>query len=196
MRMPIADYAPSPIRIVHKMLEFSRIKKGEMLYDIGSGDGRVVVEAARIYGVNCKGIEINPKLAEISRNKGDRLGLADLVGIVNGDIFDFDLRDADVVTGYLSPLAMELIEPKIFSELKPTARFVSHDYGFPNYRSSELHLIWARSAYFPWIPFPVGHFVDVYRMINVRERKKLSNLSKVIEKEVRTAKKLNGKTPL
>src|SRR3989344_4565556 len=148
MRMPIADYAPSPIRIVHKMLEFSRIKKGEMLYDIGSGDGRVVVEAARIYGVNCKGIEINPKLAEISRNKVDRLGLADLVGIVNG---------------YLSPLAMELIEPKIFSELKPTARFVSHDYGFPNYRSSELHLIWARSAYFPWIPFPVGHFVDVYR---------------------------------
>ena len=178
MELKIADYAPSPTRVIRKMLEYSKISKGDILYDIGSGTGRIVIEAAKNYGVKSRGVEIDPNLVEISRGRIKEQGLDHLIEIVNGDVLDVGLSEADVVTAYLSPVGMDCIESKIFTELKTTARFVSHDYGFPNYCPSESHFIWAKSFSFPWTPFPVGHFIEVYKMDNVRKRKSILHRSK------------------
>ncbi len=123
---PDVIYVPTPQPVVDAMLELAKVKKGDVLYDLGSGDGRIPITAAREYGIRAVGIEIDPeRIAEANANIA-KAGVGDLVTIRSGDLFKADFRDATVVTLYLLDSLNEKLRPKLLSELKPGTRIVSH----------------------------------------------------------------------
>ena len=132
-RDSIAPFVASPIEVVRKMLEYSDLKPGEKLYDLGCGDGRVVIMAAEEFGASSVGVDLNKRLVSEARKKAKALGLDECVKIVNGNIFDLDLSQADVVTMYLTTGANEKVRPKLEQELKAGARIVTHDFSIPGW---------------------------------------------------------------
>lgn len=124
----LAPFVPSPYQIVSKMLELAKIKPGEKVYDLGSGDGRVVIFAAQKYDAKAVGIELSPRLVKSSQEEIKRLGLTDRASIVHGDVFEAELGDADVVILYLMRDSNNTLKPKLEKALKPGARVISHDY--------------------------------------------------------------------
>lgn len=124
----LAPYVPSPQPVVDKMLEASQLKPGEMLYDLGSGDGRIVITAARKFGAKAVGVELSPDLCHSARREVEALGLSDQVSIIQSDLMKVDLSPADVVTLYLLTSSNARIKPMLEKHLKPGARVVSHDF--------------------------------------------------------------------
>jgi predicted RNA methylase len=110
------------------MLELAELKPGEVLFDLGAGDGRTVIMAAKTFGARAVGIEMREDLAKRAMSVIHDNGLADRVTIVNGDMFKVDLTSADVVYLYLTTSANEKVKPKMEAELKKGVRVVSHDY--------------------------------------------------------------------
>ena len=126
-REPNVVYVPTPQSVVDKMLELAEVKKGDVVYDLGCGDGRIVVTAAKKYGVKAVGFDINPvrveeALANVKANHVEKL-----VTIKQADIFTLDLREANVVTLYLLPSLNVKLMPQL-AKLKPGSRIVSHDF--------------------------------------------------------------------
>jgi predicted RNA methylase len=119
---------PSPLPVVKHMLELAELKPGEVLFDLGAGDGRTVIMAAKTFGARAVGIEMREDLAKRAMSVIHDNGLADRVTIVNGDMFKVDLTSADVVYLYLTTSANEKVKPKMEAELKKGVRVVSHDY--------------------------------------------------------------------
>lgn len=124
---PDVVYVPTPQEVVDRMLELAEIKKGDVVYDLGCGDGRIVVTAAKKYGVKAVGFDINPErvkesLANVKSNKVEHL-----VTIKEADIFTLDLSEANVVTLYLLPDLNVRLMPQL-QKLKPGSRIVSHDF--------------------------------------------------------------------
>lgn len=119
---------PTPMETVDKMLELANLKKGDVLYDLGSGDGRIPLEAARKYGVRAIGIEIKPKLVEEANQKAKEEGIAHLAKFLQADLFRMNYRDADVVTLYLSDELNLRILPHLLRDLHPGAKIISHDF--------------------------------------------------------------------
>ena len=119
---------PTPMETVAEMLRLANLKKGDVLYDLGSGDGRVVFEAARKYGVRAVGVEIKPHLVEEANKRAKDEGLEKLARFVHADLFRLNLRHATVVTLYLSDSLNERLLPKLLRELRPGSRIVSHDF--------------------------------------------------------------------
>jgi len=124
----IAPFVPTPEEVVARMLELAEIKAGDVLYDLGSGDGRIVIAAAKNYSIKAVGFEIDPALAEESRRKIKLEGLENLVEIREQDIQLVDLSPASVVTMYLYPSANIRLRRAIQSQLKPGSRVVSHQF--------------------------------------------------------------------
>jgi predicted RNA methylase len=156
------------------MLKASNPQGGETLYDLGSGDGSVVIEAAKLYGLDCIGIEMNPKLVRKSKDSIRENNLNNYIKIKEGNIFDFPLGDADIVTTYLTPYGMRAIENKVLSELRPSARLVSHEYGFSKIKPNETKITWdwADGKYPPMLfPQPVLHWINLYRMDDIKRKK-------------------------
>jgi predicted RNA methylase len=110
------------------MLQMSELKPGEVFFDLGAGDGRTVIMAAKTYGAQAVGVEMREDLAKRAMNVIHDNGLSDRVTIVNGDLFKVDLSSADVVFLYLTTSANEKVKPKMEAELKKGVRVVSHDY--------------------------------------------------------------------
>jgi SAM-dependent methyltransferase len=125
----VAPFVPTPQEIVLRMLELAEIKPGDVLYDLGSGDGRIVITAAKKYGIKAVGFEINPALVEESRETAKREGLEHLVEFREQDVRHVDFRAASVVTMYLYPAATLRLRSALRSQLKPGARVVSHKFG-------------------------------------------------------------------
>jgi len=121
-------YVPTPDIVVERMLELARVRKDDLVVDLGSGDGRLVIEAARRYGARGVGVEREAQLVTFARAAAQRAEVADRVRFTQGDIFEFDLRGATVVTLYLLPRLLERLLPKLRAELAPGARIVSHDF--------------------------------------------------------------------
>jgi cyclopropane fatty-acyl-phospholipid synthase-like methyltransferase len=132
-RESIAPFVASPLTVVRKMLEYADLKPGETLYDLGSGDGRIVVMAAHEFGAKAVGIELNKRLISEAVRKGEALNLGDQAEFINDNIFDVDISSADVVTMYLTTGANEKLRPKLEKELKPGARVVTHDFSIPGW---------------------------------------------------------------
>jgi cyclopropane fatty-acyl-phospholipid synthase-like methyltransferase len=130
-RDSIAPFVASPIEVVRKMLEYSGLKPGENLYDLGCGDGRIVIMATEEFGANSVGVDLNKRLVTEARKKAKVLRLEERVKIIHGNIFDIDLSQADVVTMYLTTGANEKVRPKLEQELKAGARIVTHDFSIP-----------------------------------------------------------------
>jgi len=130
----IAPFVRSSEEAVKIMLKMANLKKGELLYDLGSGDGRILIAAAKDYGAKAVGIEIQEDLVKGSLAKIHELGLEKEVKVICGDLLTNDISGADVVALYLTSSANEKLEPKLTKELKPGSRVVSHQFEIPNWR--------------------------------------------------------------
>lgn len=121
-------YVPTPTAIVAELLKLADVRPGELLVDLGSGDGRIVITAAAQYGASGLGIDIQPSLVDMAVENARKAGVADRVKFIAGDLFLSDLSKADVVTVYLLPSAVPNLVPKLQKDLRPGTRVVSHDY--------------------------------------------------------------------
>jgi protein-L-isoaspartate O-methyltransferase len=124
----LAPYYPTPNSIVKKMLEVAALKPGEKMFDLGSGDGRIVLMAAGAFKSNATGVELDESLARQSSEEIKRRKLEGTARIIQGDILTQDYSSADVVTAYLLPQAMQLVKPILEKQLKKGARVVAHDF--------------------------------------------------------------------
>lgn len=123
-----APYVPTPTHVVWRMLELADVSEDDVVYDLGSGDGRIVLAAAKEFGARGVGIEIDPDLVETARRKARKMGVSDRVEFRQGDLFDTDLDEATVVTLYLWPDMNDRLRPKLQQELDPGDRVVSHSF--------------------------------------------------------------------
>jgi len=128
LRAPDVIFVPTPPETVEEMLRQAHLKKGDVLYDLGSGDGRIPIAAAKQYGVRAVGIDIDAKLVEEARETARREGVENLVSFRNEDMFATDVREATVVTLYLSNTLNVMLRPKLLRELKPGSLIISHDF--------------------------------------------------------------------
>lgn len=126
--MFLAPFVATPTPVVRQMLILAELKKGDVLYDLGSGDGRAVIMAATDFGATSVGIELRYDLAKRTLERIQKLNITEKTNIVQKDIFTVDLSSANVVFLYLTTSANEKIKPKMEAELKPGTRVVSHDY--------------------------------------------------------------------
>jgi SAM-dependent methyltransferase len=127
-RDTLAPVYPSPELVVDQMLTIAQVRPGEMVYDLGCGDGRIVIAAAQKFKARAVGIEIRRDVYERTLAKVAALGLSDQVKIVRGNALKYDLSPADVVTLYLLTSSNERLKPMLLKDLKPSARVVSHDF--------------------------------------------------------------------
>jgi ubiquinone/menaquinone biosynthesis C-methylase UbiE len=128
LREPDVIFVPTPPETVDEMLRQAHLKKGDVLYDLGSGDGRIPIAAAKQYGVRAVGVDIDPKLVEEAKETARREGVENLVSFRNEDMFLTDVREATVVMLYLSNTLNVMLRPKLLRELKPGALIISHDF--------------------------------------------------------------------
>lgn len=134
----LAPYVSSPVRVVDKMLEMAVIKPGEKLYDLGCGDGRILIAAAQKYKAKAVGIEISPKLVAKANENIEKEGLSDQAHAVEGDLLNTDLSSADVVTIYLATALNEKLRPRLERYLHAGARVVSHDYPIRGWKPTRV----------------------------------------------------------
>lgn len=131
-RAPDVIYVPTPEPVVDAMLEMAEVGPGDVLYDLGSGDGRIPVTAARRFGIRAVGIDINPvRIMEANAN-AEEAGVTDKVTFIEGDLFQANISDATVVTLYLLQSLNVKLRPKLLSELRPGTRIVSHSFDMAN----------------------------------------------------------------
>jgi len=119
-------YVPTPMPVVERMLELARVKRGDMLYDLGCGDGRIVVTAAKVYGARGVGIDLDPARIEEARANASREGVEKQVQFRMGDLFKTNLSSANVVTLYLLETLNHRLRPQLWRQLRVGSRVVSH----------------------------------------------------------------------
>ena len=137
IRYTDVPFVATPQRVVDTMLAAAEIKAGDVLIDLGSGDGRIVLTAAKKYGIRAIGIEIVPELVRESEKAAREMGVADKVQFIQGDLFGQDLRQASIVTVFLTPGVNLRLRPKLLKELKPGTRIVSHSFKMGNWAPSK-----------------------------------------------------------
>ncbi len=134
----LAPYFPTPEVVVDRMLQLGGIKAGENVYDLGSGDGRIVIMAARKYKANAFGVELDDTLYKQSVERIRTLGLTPTARIIHGDLLQQDYSSADLVTIYLLPVAIEKVTPIFDKQLKKGARIVAHDFEFFQWKPAQV----------------------------------------------------------
>lgn len=137
----LAPYYPTPESVVEKMLNFGGLKKGERMFDLGSGDGRIVIMAAQRFGAISTGVEMDPDLFKQSTGKIRSLGLEKTAKVIQGDIFLQDYSSADMLTVYLLPSSNEKVRPLLEKQLKKGTRIVSHDFEFAGWKPEKSEVI-------------------------------------------------------
>ncbi len=127
-RTPDVPYVPTPYEVVEEMLRMAKVTADDVVYDLGCGDGRIVITAAQKYGARGVGVDIDPRRIQESQANAAKAGVTDRVRFIEGDLFQVDIREATVVTLYLLPDVNLRLRPKLLRELRPGTRIVSHDY--------------------------------------------------------------------
>ena len=150
LREPDVRYEPSPQPVVRAMLELAQVKEGDLLYDLGSGDGRIPITTAREHGARAVGIEIDPDLVALARRNAAKAGVGDRVAFINQDMFETDLSSATVVTLFLYPDVNLKLRPKLQSELRPGTRVVSHWHDMADWAPDKTVTVMDRPVYL-WI---------------------------------------------
>lgn len=151
----LAPYVVSPQHVVEDMLEMAGLKRGETLYDLGSGDGRILIAAAQQFHAKAVGIEIEDALAKTSEQRVASLGLQNMIRVIHADLRTVDLSPADVVTMYLMTESNESLKPQLEKSLRPGARVVSHDYKIPGWTANREERAQAYAR---------GHMIYLYIM--------------------------------
>ena len=137
----LAPYYPTPETIVQKMLQLGALKAGEKMFDLGSGDGRIVIMAAEKFHANAVGIELDKDLYRQSTDKIQSLRLQKTAKIVNGDVLQQDYSSADLITVYLLPLSNDKVRPILDKQLRKGTRVVSHDFEFKDWKPEKVETI-------------------------------------------------------
>ena len=155
----LAPYVGTPLRVMDRMLELANIKPGETVYDLGCGDGRIVIAAADRYKAKAVGVEISPKLAAQATASIQKAGLEQRARIIQGDLLEVDLTGADVVTIYLATQLNSQLRPRLEKFLRPGARVISHDYAVPGWKPTRVETTDGK----------MPHKIYVYEMPPVKE---------------------------
>jgi cyclopropane fatty-acyl-phospholipid synthase-like methyltransferase len=146
IREPDILFVPTPMPVVEKMLEMAQVKKDDILYDLGCGDGRIVITAAKKYGCKAVGYDINPERVKESRANVDANNVGELVRIEQADVFTLDLSDANVITLYLLPSLNVKLIPQL-EKLKPGSRIVSHDFDMKGVKPDKVVKVIPKDGY-------------------------------------------------
>jgi predicted O-methyltransferase YrrM len=154
LRKPDVIFVPTPHEVVDAMLEVAKIGKDDVLYDLGSGDGRIPIAAAKKGIARGVGIDINPERVKEANENLREAGVGDRVKFVNADLFETDLSDATVITLYLLPALNLKLLPKLLKEVKPGTRVVSHAFDMGDWKPERTLDVGGRSVYFWTIPAP------------------------------------------
>ncbi len=133
-------FVPSPMHVVNRMIEVAELKPGDILYDMGSGDGRIVIEAAKRYGVRGVGIDLNPELVARARENARNEGVSHLVEFRAQDGLTVDISEATVVTLYMFKWFNNALRPKL-QQLKPGARVIAHDFDIDEWKPTRIEYV-------------------------------------------------------
>ena len=149
-KQPDVVFVPTPTAVVDAMLKLAKVTSNDVVYDLGSGDGRIVIAAAKTYGARGIGIDIDAERVREATANAKASGVADKVTFHNEDLFTADISPATVVTLYLSGPVNSRLAPKLMKELKPGTRVVSHAFDVPNWRPQQRVMVSDRPI-FLWI---------------------------------------------
>ena len=164
LREPDVIFVPTPQAVVDAMLKMAGVHKGDVVYDLGSGDGRIVVMAAKEYGVKGIGIDINPqRIAEANAN-ATQAGVTNLVAFRNEDLFEADIHEASVVTLYLLTSLNLKLRPKLWHDLKPGARVVSQTFDMGDWKPEREDEVEGHNIYLWRIPENGGEKKSLLRL--------------------------------
>jgi hypothetical protein len=140
-------FVTTPMQVVGRMLSLAQTNGEDLVMDLGSGDGRIVIAAAKTYGAHGVGVELDPDLVAAARVNARRVGVEQLTRFVNADVLKTDLSGASVVTAYLLPWLMDALQPKFLAELAPGTRIVSHAFPMSGWEPDETESIRLTGAY-------------------------------------------------
>ena len=177
-----APWVPTPDRMIHRMLQMAETKKGDVVMDLGAGDGRILIHAVKNFGSRAIGVELEDNLVKLAREAARREGVADRVRIIQQDLFDADLSTATVIFLYVGPGAMKRLKPRL-EKLVPGTRFVSHQFDLGDWEADEKIEVEGRRGYMWVVPAGVDGTWDVavagevFPLHLVRRYQKLSGSS-------------------
>jgi SAM-dependent methyltransferase len=142
-------YVPTPVPVVDAMLDMAQVGKADIVYDLGCGDGRIVVRAATRFGCQGVGVDLNPERVKEAKANAARARVSELTRFEVGDVFEFDFSAASVVTMYLLPSVNLKLRPRLLKELKPGTRLVSHDFHMGDWAAERTREV-GRSRIYLW----------------------------------------------
>ncbi|HZH43863.1 MAG TPA: class I SAM-dependent methyltransferase [Lysobacter sp.] len=151
-REPDVIYVPTPESVVDAMLDMADVKRGDVIYDLGSGDGRIPIRAAKLHGTRGVGIDINPERIREANENARKAGVTHLVTFRQEDLFEADIDEASVVTLYLLESLNLKLRPKLLAELKPGTRIVSHAFSMGDWKPKETRTVDGRTVYLWVVP--------------------------------------------
>jgi len=151
-REPDVIYVPTPPAVVEQMLKVAKVGATDLIYDLGCGDGRIIITAAKTYGARGVGIDIDPQRIQEANENAREAGVTDRVRFLNEDLFEADISKASVVTLYLLDSLNEKLRPKLLRELKPGTRIVSHDFKMGDWQPEQTIEMDGHSVYFWTVP--------------------------------------------
>ncbi|HLI85587.1 MAG TPA: methyltransferase domain-containing protein [Bryobacteraceae bacterium] len=151
-KLPDVPYVPTDNTVVDAMLKLAGVTSADTVYDLGCGDGRIVVRAAKNYGAHGVGVDINPERIQEARENAKRNSVENLVRFEEGDLFDANIRNATVVTLYLLPDVNLKLRPKLLRDLKPGARIVSHSFDMGDWKPDKQEEVDGATIYLWTVP--------------------------------------------
>jgi tRNA G37 N-methylase Trm5 len=152
-RSPDVIYVPTPQNVVEAMLKMASVKQGDIVYDLGSGDGRIPITAVQKFGAaKATGIDIDPQRIKEANENAQKANVTDKVKFLNQDLFTSNFSEATVITLYLLPSLNEKLRPKLLSELKPGTRIVSHAFDMGDWKPEKTETVDGRTIYYWTIP--------------------------------------------
>ena len=153
LHSPDVIFVPTPQNVVEAMLKMAGVKDGDVVYDLGSGDGRIPITAVQKFkAARAIGIDIDPQRIKEANDNAQKAGVTGKVQFLNQDLFTSDFSEASVVTLYLLPSLNEKLRPKLLSELKPGTRIVSHAFDMGDWKPEKTQTIEGRTIYFWTVP--------------------------------------------
>jgi SAM-dependent methyltransferase len=151
-RQPDVIYVPTPRAVIDEMLRIAKVRADDVIYDLGCGDGRIVITAAQEYGARGIGIDIDPQRIREANENARQAGVTDRVRFLNEDLFEADISQATVVTLYLLESLNEKLRPKLLRELRPGTRIVSHDFKMGDWEPEQAIEMNGHRVYFWTVP--------------------------------------------
>jgi protein-L-isoaspartate O-methyltransferase len=151
----LVPFVPTPLEVAQKMLELAKVQPDDVVYDLGSGDGRIVILAAQKFGARAVGVELNAELYEKSSERIRKLGLQDRAQIIHENMFEVNVRHATVVTLYLLTAVNERLRPRLERQLRSGARVVSHEFQVPGWQPAQTVEIISKAG----VPYKIFLYV-------------------------------------